>query len=269
MTVIDRNLTRAAILQPSTWNAEARTLEAVASTFVSITRQDAKGRYREEIPPEGLDLSTLDGAPVLDGHRSDSGRDVIGSVIGHEIEDGKLIVKIKVSGAADAAPIVERLVEGTLRSLSIGYRVTRWAETVDPVTKERIRRAVAWSISEVSVVPIPADRGATIRSKTNEVDIVPTEVEERAETRKEIRAIARAANLPADWADSHIDADATVTEVRAAAFEEMQKRGKALPVIKTAKANDDPAQVQTRAADALAFRMVGASCLMPAANLSA
>lgn len=257
MNAIDLHLTRAAIFAPSTWNAESQTIEAVISTFADVVRRDGKGLYLERLDPAGLDLSALEGAPLLDGHRTESARDVIGSVTGHRMEGGKLVASIRLSGAADAAPIVARIAEGTVRGVSIGYRVSKWADETDTKTKGRIRVAVAWSISEVSAVPIGADPKAKFRNKTKEAETMTTETEERVETRKEIRAIARAANLPADWADAHIDADATVTDVRAAAFDEMQKRGKALPVIKTAAANDDPAQVQTRAADALAFRMVG------------
>ncbi len=63
--------------------------------------------------------------------------------------------------------------------------------------------------------------------------------------------------LPAEWADAQIDADASVTEARAAAFDEIQKRGKTVPTIRVTGSNDDPAQIQTRAADALAYRMAG------------
>jgi phage head maturation protease len=257
MTAIDHNLTRAAILTPSTWNAEAQTIEAVISTFADVVRRDAKGAYLEKLDPAGLDLSALDGAPLLDGHRTESARDVIGSITGHRIEAGKLVATIKLSGAADAAPIVARIAEGSVRAVSIGYRVTKWADEVDPVTKGRIRRAVAWSISEASAVPVGADRGAKFRNK-QEAGQMTTEVEDRAETRKEIRAIARAANLPADWADAHIDADATVIEVRAAAFDEIQKRGRALPVIKVGPSHEDPAATMQYRADALHSRLTGA-----------
>jgi len=199
----------------------------------------------------------LDGAPLLDGHRTESARDVIGSIVGHRMEAGKLVATIRLSQAADAAPIVARIAEGTVRGVSIGYRVSKWADDIDPTTKGRIRKAVAWEISEASAVPIGADRGAKFRNK-QEAENMSTATEDRVETRNEIRAIARAANLPADWADAHIDADATVTEVRAAAFEEMQKRGKALPVIKVGPSHEDPAATMQHRADALHSRLTGA-----------
>lgn len=257
MAAIDHNLTRAATFAPSTWNAEAGTIEAVISTFADVVRRDAKGAYLERLDPAGLDLSALDGAPLLDGHRTESARDVIGSIVGHRMEAGKLVATIRLSQAADAAPIVARIAEGTVRGVSIGYRVSKWADETDPTTKGRIRKAVAWSISEASAVPIGADRGAKFRNQ-QEAETMTTETEERVETRKEIRAIARAASLPADWADAQIDADATVTEVRAAAFEEMQKRGKALPVIKVGPSHEDPAATMQHRADALHSRLTGA-----------
>ena len=257
MTAIDTNLTRAAIFSPSTWNAESQTIDEVVSTFADVVRRDGKGAYLERLDPVGLDLSALDGAPLLDGHRTESARDVIGSIIGHRFEGGKLVAQIRLSGAADAAPIVARIAEGTVRGVSIGYHVTKWEESIDPETKTRIRKAVAWVISEASAVPIGADRGAKFRNK-QEVDIVATETEEKAETRKEIRTIARAANLSADWADAQIDADATVIEVRAAAFEAIQDRGRALPKIKVGPSNDDPAATMQHRADALHSRLTGA-----------
>ena len=264
MTAIDTNLTRAAVFAPSTWNAESQTIEAVISIFADVVRRDGRGAYLERLDPAGLDLSALDGSPLLDGHRTESARDVIGSIVSHRFEAGKLVAQIRLSGAVDAAPIVARIAEGTVRGVSISYRVTKWEESIDPVTKNRIRRAVAWVISEASAVPIGADQGAKFRNQKNEGNIVATETENKAESRKEIRSIARAANLPVDWADAQIDADATVTEVRASAFEAMQDRGRALPKIKVGPSNDDTAQVQTRAADALAFRMAGGE--VPAAS---
>lgn len=258
MSVIDHNLTRAAIFTPSTWNAESQTIEAVISTFADVVRRDAKGAYLERLDPAGLDLSALEGAPLLDGHRTESARDVIGSITGHRIEGDKLVASIRLSGAADAAPIVARIAEGTVRGVSIGYRVTKWAEEIDPVTKGRIRRAVAWTISEASAVPIGADRGAKFRNQTNQARQMTTETEDRVQTRAEIRAIARAANLPADWADSHIDADATVTEVRAAAFDAMQERSAKLPKIKVGPTTEDPAATMQHRADALHSRLTGA-----------
>lgn len=247
-------LHRAADFQPESFNAEGLTVDAVISTFADVTRRDARGGYLERLDPAGLDLSRLVGAPVLDGHRQGSARDVIGTVTAHRMEGGQLVASIRLSGAADAAPVVERIREGTLKGVSVGYKVTRWSEGTDPQTKSRTRTAAAWAIFEVSAVPVPADSGATFRGQTPMLD---ENQNDSVQHRAEIRTIARAAGLPAEWADAQIDADATVTEARAAAFDEIQKRGRTVPTIRVTGSNDDPAQIQTRAADALAFRMAG------------
>ncbi|MGQ0565973.1 MAG: prohead protease/major capsid protein fusion protein [Gemmobacter sp.] len=250
-------LHRAAAFTPGSFDTEARTIEAVISTFADVTRRDSRGTFLERLDPAGLDLTALDGGPLLDGHRQGSARDVIGTIAAHRMEGGKLVATLRLSGAADAAPITDRIREGTVRGVSIGYRVSKWAESIDPATKSRIRTAVAWTIFEVSAVPIPADSGATFRGGKMALDDETTE-QTPAQYRAEIRTIARTAGLPADWADAQIDADATVTEARAAAFEEIQTRGRTLPRIRVVGANEDPATIRTRRADALYARISGA-----------
>lgn len=258
MTVNQTDLTRAAgfTLTPSSFNAEAKTIEAVISTFSDVIRRDGRGTYLERLDPAGLDLSALEGAPLLDGHRTESARDVIGTIIGHRFEGAKLVAVVRLSQVADAAPVVARIIEGTVRGVSIGYRVKNWEETIDPETKTRIRKAVAWMINEASAVPIGADRGARFRNGETHMT---TQTDETAQTRAEIRAIARAANLPTEWADAQIDAEASVTDARAAAFDAMQQRSAALPKIKLGTSNEGPAAIMQRRAEALHCRVTGAA----------
>jgi HK97 family phage prohead protease len=248
-------LTRRAVFAPDTFNAEAGTVEAVISTFAPVQR---KG-FMERLDPAGLDTSRLNGAPVLDGHRQGSARDVIGTITGHRMEDGKLVATIRLSGAADAAPIVERIREGTIKGVSIGYRVTRWAESTDPNSRARVRTAAAWSISEVSAVPIPADSGAQFRGENMEnEDNIQTVENPAAETRAAIRQICRSAGMTAEQADDMIDRELSITEARAEAFEAIQRRTPAR-IRTAAPANDDPAVTMTRRADALFARVSGAA----------
>jgi len=219
--------TRRATFTPDTFDAAAMTIEATISTFAPVTRRDARGPYTERLDRAGLDLSGLVGSPVLDGHRQGSARDVIGAVVAHRMEGGSLVATIRLSSAADAAPIITRIQEGTVRGVSIGYRVTRWADSVDPITKARVRTAAAWAISEVSAVPIPADAGATFRSQTMPENLIenpaaPTPAENRAA----IRTIARSAGMTTQQADDMVDRDLTTMEARAEAFEAMQTRAR-------------------------------------------
>lgn len=77
--------------------------------------------------------------------------------------------------------------------------------------------------------------------------------------RSEIRTLVRSAGLDAAVADDLIDQDATVEAAKAAVFDQMQKR--TAPTIRTtAPANDDPAVLVRRQADAVATRMAGGDC---------
>lgn len=109
MTVHNIALHRSAPLSIGTFNAEACTVDATISTFADVTRRDARGSYIERLDPTGLDLSNLTGVPLLDGHRQGSGRDVIGAVESCRMEGANLVATFRLSGASDAAPIIERI----------------------------------------------------------------------------------------------------------------------------------------------------------------
>lgn len=254
---LDDLMTRRASFTPDTFNADAMTVEAVISTFAPVARRDTRGSYTERLDPAGLDLSGLVGSPVLDGHRQGSARDVIGTIAAYRMEGEALVATIRLSGATDAAPIITRIQEGTLRGVSIGYRVTRWADSVDPITKARVRTAAAWAISEVSAVPIPADPGATFRSNHMPKD---TQDETRATL---IQRLVAAHDLPDTWATRMEEAgeeltdDEIRTQARAAAAEALQTRQQQTPRIRTVATQDDPATVMARRAEALFARVSG------------
>lgn len=243
-------LNRRAVLAPDTFDADANTVEAVISTFAPVQR---KG-FLERLDPAGLDTSRLVGAPVLDGHRQGSGRDVVGTVTAFRMEEGKLVATIRLSGAADAAPVVERIREGTLKGVSIGYRVTRWEDSSDPKTKTRVRTAAAWEISEVSAVPIPADYGSQFRSQE-----MPEIITERDTLIQRVRA---AHDLPEEWQTRIADAGDEITddEIRQAGREAaLATRNARVParIRTTAPADDNPSVTMTRRADALYARVSG------------
>src|SRR5690606_9331041 len=147
---------------------------------------------------------------------------------------------IRLLQSDDVLPIVERIRQGVIRGVSVGYRVQRWADTIE--NKVRVRTAAAWSIFEVSAVPVPADPGATFRSENMPEDIIENEVrtdDTPAENRATMRQIARSAGMTAEQADDMIDRDLSVTEARAEAFEAMQARTRATPRIRVVGSNDD------------------------------
>ena len=73
---------RALAFSPSTLDREARTVEAIASTGAPVMRLGPSGPYEERLSLDAahVDLSRLDGAPVLNSHRQASVGDVFGTV---------------------------------------------------------------------------------------------------------------------------------------------------------------------------------------------
>jgi HK97 family phage prohead protease len=257
--MLDDVHTRAATVAPASFDPEAQTIEATISTFADVPRRDGQGAHLERLDPAGLNASGLIGAPLLDGHRQGAGRDMIGTVEAVRFDGGKLVATIRLTRAADAAPLVARITEGTLKGVSVGYTVARWVETTDPQTRQRVRTAAVWSINEVSAVPIPADPGAHFRSNHMLDDTQPDPATAEMTRRAEIRALVRSAGLSVETADSLIDAGADITRAKAEVFDAVQPRAAARPIIRAhvGASADDPAVIARRQADALAFRMAG------------
>ncbi|SIN98982.1 prohead protease/major capsid protein fusion protein [Vannielia litorea] len=274
------HVTRAATTAPTTWDPDTMTVEVIAATQAPVMRKDARGvAYAETLDMATLDLSAVTDLPVYDSHRGASARDVVGIVQSLRVDGDKLLATLRLSAAEDAAPIVERVAEGTLTGVSIGYAVAAWRETHE--NGQRVRRPASWTLREISLTPDPADRAARVRSETapsatarlggnpsnraatggtmpNTQTVTPPEDAERTR-RSEIRTLVRSAGLGAEIADDLIDQEATVDAAKAAIFDHMQTRS--TPVIRTtAPQNDDPAVITRRQADAVATRMAGGEC---------
>lgn len=247
MTIHQRRLSP----RVTTADLEARTVEAIASTLADVQ----KAGYVERLAREGMDPARLIGQPVLDGHRSGSTRDQLGVIEAAEMRPEGLWVRIKFRSNDAAREILTDIVEGTLRGLSIGYRVAAWKDGQEG--GRRIRTAVKWEALEVSIVPIPADAGAHFRNGEHEMPET-TEAQNRATINAEIRAMAATAGLDQAWIDAQIDAEATPDTAREAAFTAMQQRS-AHQGTRTTRADitldhTDPQVTAARAGEALFAR---------------
>ncbi|MFO0402308.1 MAG: prohead protease/major capsid protein fusion protein [Alphaproteobacteria bacterium] len=159
---------RRAITAPATVDRAARTVEVVWSTGARARNYvPSLGGITEELDmsPNAVRMAQLGSgnAPVLNTHRSSDARDVLGRVIAARLEGGRGHARLQFSGAADVEPLWQRIADGTLRAVSIGYRVHRYDQRPDPVSGEMIYRAVDWEPFEISIVPIPVDRDAQVR----------------------------------------------------------------------------------------------------------
>lgn len=152
-------------------NEEQRTVDLVFSTGAGVERFDwmSGKRFIEklEISASAIDLTRLNsGAPLLDSHSAYSISDQIGAVVpgSARIEKGQAVATVKFSARDAVAPILRDVKDGILASVSVGYRVSRYEEDTPKGNDLPTRTATRWMPYEVSLVSMPADVGARIRS---------------------------------------------------------------------------------------------------------
>jgi len=160
---------RGARLRSSSYNDADQTIEVVWSRGAPVLRNDGFEQYVEllSLAPGAVRLDRLNaGAPFLDTHCSDGLANVIGAVLpgSAEIRDGLGVATIRLSQAPGVADSVQKIREGVIRNVSVGYVVhesVRSQEGKGPI----FETAVDWEPVEISAVAVPADPGAQIRSR--------------------------------------------------------------------------------------------------------
>lgn len=155
-----------AMFAPETINVEERTVELVWTTGAKVKRADwARGDYMEELSlqPDAVRLDRLNkGGPLLDAHDSFSLRNQIGVVQRAWLSGTEGRALVKFSKRAEVEPIFQDVIDGIYRNVSVGYKVHR--KERDDTGAVPVERAVDWEPYELSLVPIPADAGAQVRS---------------------------------------------------------------------------------------------------------
>lgn len=265
---LDDVQTRTVTARPNSYNPETRTVDAVIATASPVGRRDAKGPFQEVLRAETLDVSGAVGLPVLDSHNTTSVRHQVGRVRSVSIEGEEVVAQIEITSADDAAPIRQRVEDGTVSGVSIGYRVTGWLESNTP--QGRVKSPTAWRLTGVTLTSNPADPSARLRQQEESPmpetieTLSPEETE--AQRRSDIRGLVRSAGLGPELADQLIDQDADMTAAKAAVFDALEATRRSAPVVRVHGSNEDPATIRTRQTEALAYRMGGAEELPEASR---
>ncbi|WP_242095426.1 prohead protease/major capsid protein fusion protein [Sphingomonas sp. CROZ-RG-20F-R02-07] len=154
---------RSATFSGSSYNADAHTVEAVFSSGAGVQRYF--GIEMLAISPEAINLDRVGAnlCPFLNAHNQFDIKAVLGRVIAASIEGGQLVGTVQFNeteAGVEAEGMVQR---GELTGISIGYTVDIWqltemTDAVDTWTAQR------WELLEVSLVPVPADSNAGVRS---------------------------------------------------------------------------------------------------------
>ena len=163
---------------PTTLDSTNRTVNLLWTGGGRVTRFDygAMREYIEDLPASTADLSRLmGGAPVLADHdnRLES---VIGVVERAWVEGADGWATIRFSAREDVESIFADVSAGIIRNVSVGYQVEQYEVVNDPTEPLPIYRATRWLPMEISLVAVPADAAAQIRSlPTNEATTMTTE----------------------------------------------------------------------------------------------
>lgn len=157
-----------ALSAPTTWNAAARTLDLIWSTGARAENYvPGLGLIIEELDmsPNAVRMGFLAGgtAPILNQHNRYDATAVIGRVTAASLAGGQGLASCEISAADDVLPIRQRLDDGTLRSVSVGYRVYRYEMILEG--EQTIYRATDWEPFEISLVAVPVDSSAGVRSQ--------------------------------------------------------------------------------------------------------
>jgi HK97 family phage prohead protease len=200
--------TRSATFEPSSFNGERGTVEAIISAGADVTRRDYQGEFKERLNMNPSAWTTARGTvPVLKDHQR-----AVDSVIGRaeniRINNGRALATIRLSDRPEFAGIRRDIETGILDSLSFGFTVPKWREFSEGGT--RVREAEQVVVHEVSFVPIGADPQAKTRGEVNM----------EQQQHEQIRSIATAVGVAAPFADDLIQRGISVDDARTAIIHE-------------------------------------------------
>lgn len=258
---------------PSSVNEDARTVDVTWSTGAEVTRYDwrSDSNFAESLSmdPAHVRLDRLNnGAPVLDSHGSSGGvRGVLGVVEGGtaRVAGGKGTATLRFSKRSEVDGVWQDIKAGILRNVSVGYVVQQWQIQRGEGDKLERRTAVDWEPYELSIVPIPADPGAQVRSKTRgeameDENTTTQPADQRAQARErrrcaDITNLCQTHGVDAQRQASWLEEGATVDAVRAAILADIGERQRATHVSPATLGGSYRDRDMTRdAADALARR---------------
>jgi hypothetical protein len=169
--------TRAAFV-PATLDKDNRTIEITWSVGAQVRRYDWwDGEYFIEelsMQSSAVRLDRLNsGAPFCRDHESESVLDALGVVEKAWITNGVGGALVRFSKRADVEPIYQDVIDGILQNISVGYYPLKMEEQREKRDGMSVFLVTDWEPFELSLVTIPADTAAKVRSgeKTNSVII--------------------------------------------------------------------------------------------------
>ncbi|WP_292533519.1 hypothetical protein [Methylocystis sp.] len=263
MTLHHRNrppgevFTRAIAVRPNTFDRATRTFTgAVLATSRPIRM---RGGIMETLDfPPGLPQSL----PLNLDHRTDV-RSAIGRVTNLRVQGEELLCDGQISSDSSVDWLVERISDGTVASLSVGYRAAQVREGAGR------SRTVTPEFIHAAIVSEPADERAGIRSADDgaDDDERDDDAQDTATRNARVRSLCRSLGLSRDVEDRAIDGGWSDTRILDAVVE----RSGGDRIRSTTRGHvslDDPMTFREAARDSLVARMTGEDPRGPARELT-
>ncbi len=146
------------------YDASTRTVEAVLSVGARVKRWFG---YEElSMEPGAVDLARVVQGQVrlLDTHNQYEIDAVLGVVTQARIENGQLLGTLRFADTERARNAEGMVSRGELTGISIGYGIRSWRLVEIDQDDNEIWSASSWELLEVSLVSVPADPNAGVRS---------------------------------------------------------------------------------------------------------
>lgn len=294
----DELLQTRAFFNPESVDVEKRTAEVVWTTGARVQRSGFDGPYLEELSmsSESIRMDRLNnGAPLLNSHSAANLSDIVGVVERAYIdEEKKGRATVRFSNRDDVTPIFNDVRDGIIRSVSVGYKV--WDSERSEEDGKTVLRATDWEPHELSLVPIPADAQAQVRSEispklndnpknketamdeirdldatvdeTRKIEVetpvaqdTSTEIQAALATERrrvaEIRRTVRAAGLDASVSEKLEQEGSTVEETRKFVIDEWAKNQPTVPTTSSVEVTEDEATKRAACMEAALEARVG------------
>jgi len=219
--------------KPETLHEENRTVELIFTTSKPVRMIGFTDKGFEEfkeslsMDPEHVDLERMKkGAPLLNSHKAYSGlKEQLGVVEDVWLSGDELRGRVRFSRRDDVEPFFQDVKDGIIKNASIGYRVYNYEDISSDDDRIRTLRAVRWEPHEISLVTVPADSSAQIKSEIKtEKNEVKIEIKEKGLAMPQAKE------------------ENTKTELENAKAQERQKAAKIIRACRQAGLGDDLAE---------------------------
>jgi len=219
-------------LVPRSYDARARTVQATFATGYRVRRWFGWEELAIRDDAINLQRVTLGKVRLLDHHNQFERNAVLGVVTDARVESGALVGTIQFADS-DAGREAERQVSsGELTGISVGYRINKLVLAETGEDDDDVYRADSWELLEVSLVSVPADPFAGIRSASSATpsardnpmpDTVLATDTTRTERQRaaEITKIGQRAGLDAETVERAIEDGTTIEAFRTLAFDKL------------------------------------------------